>query len=440
MDILRDAWIPTDKGVMTPLVALREATRPAWTRGDWNAATLMFLHAIVQTAVVQTDHCVDYEEWFAYLESSPGNLDSWIDGLDAGDAPWQCPTAEKTTPVYSLLPESPGENTLKKSADIMMWRESAPTTLTQQEAMIAVIADQLWGIPAGAGHRGGCRGQYPLTIMVEADEFEARLWKKIWLNVLPKNEWLARMGGKSIPFEFPWKKAKPTTSRTPDNTNALEMLWQMPRRWRIVPDDDGLVRTMVLEAGGIVYEGWATHPLTAYRILKDKPDEIATVKTRTHLGFVDWAALAVGIDPSGIRIPIVVNAYIQELASEFAGRPLRLRCFGWASGDFGPAAWVETVVPFYPGTDHVPIERAVNVAKDIRTNLNKKLGRISKALPAQAEQLYQAIERSFYKRVSSSQWEDWESFVRREARGIFWQFAELHRFDTYTAAEIAKSI
>ena len=31
---------------------------------------------------------------------------------------------------------------------------------------------------------------------------------------------------------------------------------------------------MVLEAGGIVYEGWATHPLTAYRILKDKPDEI----------------------------------------------------------------------------------------------------------------------------------------------------------------------
>lgn len=440
MDILRDAWIPTDKGILSPIDALIQARRLTWPRGDWNGATMLLLHALVQTAVVLNKKCPDRESWMDHFDSPPMDFASWANGIDLGNAPWQCQSAVKKSPVYALLPEAPGENTMKKSADIMMWKEACITELRHSEALIAVIADQFWGLPSGAGHRGGCRGQNPLTIMVEPDEFDAPLWKRVWLNVFPADEWklVTKSPAVEIPFEFPWKRPRQTGPVTPANANALEMLWQMPRRWRIIQDADGFVRTMVLEGGGIAYEGWLHHPLTAYRALKDKPGEYSTVKTNISLGFQEWASLAVGIDSSHVRIPSVVNAYIEDMRSLFAERPFRLRCFGWASGDFGPAAWTESVVPFYTAVDHAPIEEAVNAATQANFRLKLNLGQIEKFLAIEADKLYREVEGEFYSRVKNGEWAGWSQYVKKTAIKIFWDTAEFHNFDPYKTALMVK--
>lgn len=430
MDILRDAWIPTDSGIVSPLEALRTAKHIQWSRGDWNAATLLLLHAIVQTGVVMHDKCPDRAAWVDLLERPPVDLESWVDGLDCGASPWQCLTVKKETSVSALFPESPGANTIKKAADITTWQESAVCELSQNEALIAVISSQFWGLASGAGHRSGCRGQNPLTIMVEPDEFGASLWKRVLINVLPKDEWfVATKSSSSEPlFEFPWKKTKTSAHTTPKHSNSLEMLWQMPRRWRIVTDGDGVVRRMLLEGGGINYEGWNHHPLTAYReSKKDGVTLISTFKTNTTVGFQDWAALVIGVNKL-IRIPAVVNAYLEDEENVFNGTPLRLRCFGWASGDFGPAAWTESVVPFYVKADSQKIEKSIDEAKKSQDLLRECLTTIKPSLARDANQLFSRIEVSFYESVASGCWDTWKSVLRKQVREIFWQVMKSNSF------------
>lgn len=434
IDILRDAWIPTDKGVLSPVDALRYASRPTWARGDWNAATVMFLHALVQTAVVLSEKCPDRKAWLGMLDSPPSDFLSWFNGLDAGPSPWQCCTAVGEVPVASILPETPGENALKKSSDIMRWQQQAPTSLSLYEAQIAIISDQFWGIPGGRGHREGCRGRRPMTTMVEPASIDSRLWEKIWLNIFPKDAWQG-LYGSDVPFEFPWKKPLPTGQVTPANAHSLEMLWQMPRRWRIKVDPDGRVSRLLLQGDGREYVGWI-HPLTG--LFLTAKNEWVKTKINPHIGFRDWSAIAVGISEKA-RVPAVVNRYLQD--RKWRGSPIRLRCFGWALGDADAVgAWVDLVVPLYVEVDHVQLEEAVATAEKVRSALAGRLKGIQKYLANDANKLYQALEADFYRRVSATDWDGWELALRRQARNIFWEIATLHRYDMYKTAEAAATL
>ena len=434
MDILRDAWLPTDQGILSPAEALGRATRPTWARGDWNSATVMFLHALVQTAVVLNNTCPDRATWIRYLDSPPDTILGWFDGLDAGANPWQCDTAVGDIPVAAILPETPGENALKKSSDIMRWQQQAPDSLSVQEAQIAIISYQFWGIPGGQGHREGCRGRRPMTTMVEPASPEATLWERVWLNVFPKDAWENRFPS-STPFVFPWMKPLPVGEVTPDNAHALEMLWQMPRRWRIKVGTDGRVSTLVRQGGGRNYVGW-THPLSGFFLTS--ANEWVETKINPHIGFREWAAIAAGITEKA-RVPAVVNRYQQDRL--WRGKPIRLRCFGWALGDADAVgSWVDLVVPFYIDVDHVQLEEAIAMAEKVRSALAGRLKGIEKYLANDAVKLYQAMESEFYRRVGSTDWDGWEQALRSQARTIYWDIATLHRHDMYDTAKAVATL
>lgn len=423
MDIFKDAWLPTDKGLLTPAAALKHATNTNWSRGDWNAATTLFLLAQLQTSVVLGGWCKDREEWADLLEKAPDDLQEKLNIFGDGTNAWQCPTAQKIVPISALIPEAPQENTLKKSADITYWKESVPQDMSVHEAQIAIMSSQLWGLPGGAGHRSGCRGQYPLTVMVEPDEIGASLWKRIFLNVLPADEWAVSTKSEKSEgkFELPWKKTKTKDKTTPVNANSLEMLWQMPRRWRMGEVVDGRVKSMFLEGKGIDYEGWNHHPLTAYRSkLKDGKPQITTVKTSSAIGFDDWASLSIGSDKS-VRIPSVVNAYIEDAENMFSGIPLRLRCFGWSSGDFGHAAWIESVVPFYVKADASCIEERISQAVKSKELLRQCLGLIKPVLKDEAIRLFPMLQEEFFKSIRNNDWTNWKLTLRNSTKKIFWR-------------------
>ena len=330
MDILRTAWIPTNRGTLTPSAVLREANALLWGRGDWDLATVCLLHACLQTAVVlNPERCPDRDCWDDLLESPPANLDEWLD-FDLGDHPWECQNAEGIVPVAALIPESPGEHTIKKASDIGCWQQEVPTALTLAQATIALISDNLWGTRIGAGHRQGCRGEQPLTTLLEPVTPDASMWTRVWLNVLPADRWQERYGDGPCPFQWPWQRPLPNAELTPLNSHPLEILWQMPRRWRLVIDGDGLIREVHRQNGGRNYTGWERlHPLTPY--FQKSDGSWVAAKIAAHAGFDDWAAITLS-QRAKTQPAVVVHDFV---AGAWRGNALRLRCCGWALGDAG---------------------------------------------------------------------------------------------------------
>jgi CRISPR type I-E-associated protein CasA/Cse1 len=434
MDILRDAWIPTDAGILSPIEALTQAKRPNWPRGDWNAATLLFFHALVQTAVVLNGKCLDRSAWISHLDSAPVDLLSWIEGLDAGPLPWQCESAKDMHAVAAVLPETPGENALKKSSDILTWQQHAPISLSYNEALIAIISNQFWGIPGGRGYREGCRGRSPMTTIVEPLDAEASLWQRVWLNVFPKDVWDARYRN-GTSFVFPWMRPLTDAEISPANAHSLEMLWQTPRRWRIQVNEDGRVTHVFQEGNGRNYTGWE-FPLTGFFFASTK--EWIEMKMNPHIGFKEWAGIAAGLNEKA-RVPAVVSRYLEDRL--WRGQPIRLRCFGWALGDAAAVgAWIDSVVPFYHDVDHAQLEEAISIAEKVRANLAGHLKGVEKYLSGESVKLYQVLEGEFYRRVSATDWKGWDQKLRSTARDIYWDIATLHRHDMIDVAKAMSRI
>jgi len=436
MNILCERWLPTDAGVVTPTEALRSAREFRWNRGDWDAASLCLLHAMVQTAVVlQPARCPNRRTWKELRHVPPDGIDRWFDWA-IGEHPWECMTASGRVPVARMLPESPGDNALKKSSDIARWHQDVPAALSVPEATIALVSDNLWGTRIGTGFYQGARGEQALTTLVEPVMPSATLWERLWLNVLPADEWrMHQERGGSAPFEFPWKLPIPDHPLTPDNTHSLGVLWQMPRRWRMEVDPDGLVREVHRENKGRDYDGWDTlHPLTPY--FRKADGTWTAAKVGAHTGFRDWAAIALG-GRKTTRPATVVNAFV-EMA--WRQEPLRLRCCGWALADAGAAGgWVDHVVPFYVKAESQAdvIEYAVADAEAQRVRLARGLEQVRRGLGRFATELYVRMEPRFYERVARDDWDpdriDWKRELGREARAIFWSVVEDHRIDLLRA-------
>lgn len=438
MNLLQSEWLPTDCGLQTPLQALQSASSIKWPRGDWNAATFCFLHALLQTAVVlKPERCPDRDAWEVIADCPPSNLGTWLD-MDLGDAPWECPTADGLVSIGRLLPETPGENALKKASDIGRWSQEVPEALSLPEATIAVISDNFWGTRIGTGYRQGARGEQPLTTLLESGERGASLWKNLWLNVMPADIWQRRFGKDTLSFEFPWKQPLGNTEITPKNAHSLTILWQMPRRWRLVFDADGWVRNVHRENGGRNYSGWERlHPLTPYFVKAD--GTWVAAKVAPHTGFDDWAAIALQLSSKTQPATVVV----EFMQSAWRGEPIRLRCCGWALGDAGAiGTWVDHVVPYYQKSEDQAalVEKAIAEAENQRKQLAGVLAVARRGMQRYASELYSLAEPSFYRRVANDDWSDWSSDLKRMARALFWRIAQDHKIDTFAAARAASKL
>jgi CRISPR system Cascade subunit CasA len=433
MDIIADAWIPTDVGARSPAGCLSQANTVQWARGDWDAATQCLLIALLQTAVVlEPDICRDDEQWEELLDSPPKDLDKWFSRIPLGAHPWQDPSCQGKVPVSALMPEMPGENTLKKAADISVWRDRVPDVLTLPEATIALVSDSLWGTGIGAGFKLGARGGQPLTTLIEPAAANASLWRTCWMNVLSSGAWESRFGKSSPTFVAPWNRPISDEPLTPRNAHSLSILWQCPRRWRIVVDDDGLIRHVHRRSHGQDYEGWS-HPWTPY--VAKETGERFPARIKAHFGFSDWAGIALNARP--LHEPaVVVSQFIEH---RWQGEQLRIRLFGWMTNNAEAAAWIEDTVPFIVDANPEHIAAALSDAEAARRRLYGALKRADARgrLAPYAERLYAVTESDFYSRVRSDDWLDWPRVLRDAAQAVFWQAVENLRLDAYDVGKAA---
>ncbi len=321
MNILEASWIPVhDARGRAVTIAPHEIVKPAldagaiaWPRVDLQCATLEFLVGVFQTTCAP----VSADEWARWYLTPPTSAD-----LSARLAPFASAfellgdgprflqdrdiPRDDVVSVTSLLIDSPGENTLKKNADLFVKRTS-DAALSEAAAAISLFALQAYAPAGGAGNRTGMRGGGPLTTLLVAPRQGTHgLWRTIWLNVLPANVLHCAPPSRPTPDVFPWM-GETCTSEThdgeartvrPNERNALQAFWGMPRRiW--LHAEPGERRCFVTgervstsvtgfssRPFGASYAGWS-HPLTPYRT-DAKKDTRLPLHPSGSIDYRDW--------------------------------------------------------------------------------------------------------------------------------------------------------
>jgi CRISPR system Cascade subunit CasA len=186
--------------------------------------------------------------------------------------------------ISGLLIEAPGEQTLKRNADLLIKRGQVEK-LSRAAAAMALFTLQIYAPAGGAGNRTGLRGGGPLTTLaIPPGPDPLPLWHLLWANTPVYTKPLPS----ELPRLLPW--LAPTI--TSDNNRKVERendhdklaFWGVPRRIRLdftkaeageVCDltgnaDEVLVRSWRQRPYGANYENF-DHPLSPH--YKQKPQD-----------------------------------------------------------------------------------------------------------------------------------------------------------------------
>jgi CRISPR system Cascade subunit CasA len=307
-------------------------------------------------------------------------------------------------PVASLFIESPGAKTIKDNLDHFIKRETI-TALNPYWAALALYTLQTFAPAGGVGHRVGVRGGGPLTTLVIPHDLEkpTTLWKKLWVNVLPKNDVInnSRCGDyeKNNPEAiFPWLKPTKTSENKeselyPQECHPFHVFFAMPRRIRLrFSNEPGIcsltgkqcskvVRSFVTQNYGNNYSGLWIHPLNAYRYdpnhLDAPPLSIKGQPGGVH--YRHWLCLTIG--DNSIKPAAVVKCIEQDAVKRIMlekQRPL-LWAAGYDMDNMKARSWHESTMPYYAMSNEQALLLAkyvtilIEAAKEIAGNLRSAI-------------------------------------------------------------------
>jgi CRISPR system Cascade subunit CasA len=261
--------------------------------------------------------------------------------------------------IAALLIESPGEKTIKDNLDFFIKRDQIQG-MTPSTAALVLFTLQINAPGGGVGHRVSLRGGGPLTTLLVPRDPGASLWQKLWINILPKEEY-GDAPIKQLSDVLPWagavrtSEAKTGKTTTPEDVHELQAYWSMPRRILFDHDDtvvgvcdisheqsDGLLRSYRTQNYGVNYAGAWMHPLTPYT-LDPKNDPLSIKGQRGGIGYKHWLGLTFGTDDKP-KAALVVDHFQRKLKKKI---PVRLWCFGYDMDNMKARCWYESTLPVY---------------------------------------------------------------------------------------------
>ncbi len=497
LHLVNDRWIPARRlsghiGSIRP-ADLGERQDPVvellWPRPDLRFACYEFLIGLLATACPPPDE----EAWTEWWEEfpSPEALQSWFGSVAEafvldGDGPRFCqdldPLEGEESPIERLLIDTPGDNTLRRNADLLVKRGRLES-LGRPAAAMALYALQAFAPSGGAGHRTSMRGGGPLTTLVRPGR-QTRLvplWQLIWANVpcgdAPKRS--------ELRLVFPWLASThrsdagggPTVLDTKD-AHRLQAFWGMPRRIRLTfretcadercgltgSTDEVVVSGFRTRPGGVQYMNAAYwHPLTpTYRA---KPDEpwLAVHPQLDGIGYRHWVALTAGDGRS--RSSPCVTAFLQRLLPrDKARREASLIVAGYDMDNAKARGFVEAEMPLFAIESAkrqilLALARrlaggATEVANLLRTQLRAALEIDGSACPIDASraQFFSATSSLFWKALEEQQDKsntpeedekvarDWLVILRHHAFALFDATAPLDPLAPRSAGVMDKGV
>ncbi|TDR57003.1 CRISPR-associated Cse1 family protein [Halomonas ventosae] len=395
VNLLNEPWLPfrTRDGAIVHrppnVMADPEIIDLALPRADFQGAAYQFLIGLLQTALPPEDQGA----WLDRFLEPPG-----VGELDAAFSPFVAafeldgegprfmqdldPLEDvKEATVSGLLIDAPGANGIKNNTDFFVKRGRVKA-MCEDCAALALFTMQINAPAGGAGIRVGLRGGGPLTTLVLPESTDASLWSRLWRNVVTPRA-LARSGQSWQPPRadddslFPWMAPTRVSDRKgtealPENMHPLHPYWSMPRRFRLLFEDESCVcdlcgRDTARSVGrirarkqGINYDGPWLHPLTPYRRDPKKPNEppLSTKGQPGGLGYQHWSNLVLqDADGSGALPALAVQDYVsrkvqavdeeRRAGEEIAAllKHARLWAFGYDMDNMKPRGWFGVEMP-----------------------------------------------------------------------------------------------
>ena len=367
-------WRVTDDLDGDPFVAF------AWPRPDFNGAAHELLIGLLATVSAPDDD----DEWAAEWNDPPSpeelrhrfskvrrafDLDGTGPRFMQDLEPIEADGTQKG--VSALLIDCPGDNTLRKNADLFVKRGQV-SSLGRAAAAMALFTLHCYAPSGGRGHRTSLRGGGPLTTLVISDhaQYGPTLWGRLWPNV----ETVEQIGSRAHWADtsdaqeavFPWLGWTRTSdpkcggvSTTQSHVHPLQVYWGMPRRIRLVfeaakgvlcgvtgTEDSVVVETYFTRRYGTDYSTGFNHPLAPYYRKSAKKTEWLAVHPRP--GGISYRMYPGCVVPSkdGLRRPAAVVGYS---ASRVPKDEARVLAFGYDMKNMKARGWLEGEMPLIDG-------------------------------------------------------------------------------------------
>jgi CRISPR system Cascade subunit CasA len=415
MNLITDKWIPVirENGsdtirpwqiseVLNPVIEIN-APRP-----DFQGALYQFLIGLLQTCFAPEDE----DAWLKWWEEPPqveeleksfqevkpafelnsNNGSGFMQDKDDFKGDW--------LPIEDLIGGALSDNTRKGNKDLFV-KSKQIRIISPYWAALALFNLQTTGVLAWGKHRVGLRGNAPLTTLLITEDRLSSLWKKLWLNIVYRDDIDLIPGNDSKKDDsdiFPWldktrisPKKEPTS---PSDANPLQHYWAMPRRIRLKIEaikgkcdlsGDKIeygVRTYKRIHDGVYYTNGWIHPLTPYTRSSNNEFPKPIEGKMAGEGYRQWVSLNFDehSDENNIKKrwgrALVVKHYYDE--KPFITET-RLWCFGYDATNANVKCWYESIMPtFSVPVDHVDalkahVSEALQIASQILDDLRFSL-------------------------------------------------------------------
>ncbi len=380
MNLINDAWLPVirasgEKDKIAPW-QIAERNDPVMElnapRPDFQGALYQFLIGLLQTCYAPADP----DEWLEKWEEPPEEDDlcesfatvSPAFNIDEFGGPNFMQDFEnfdgEELPIEDLVGGAISDNTREKNQDLFTKRNII-RQVSPYWASIALFNVQITGVLAWGKHRIGMRGNGPLTTLVLPSYDPSALWKKLWLNILNKEDFVAVPGNRTKKEQeliFPWltktRKSPNKEVTTPDDGNPLQVYWPLPRRIRLIIEESDaacdicgekatkIVRSYKRIKDGAYYrDGWK-HPLTPYSRKDKESFPRAITGSKLSFDYRDWSLLTINgyVDDMECSRAQIVSVFQSERHrdTEDGGR---LWCFAYDADSAKVIRWYEVKMP-----------------------------------------------------------------------------------------------
>ena len=385
-NLINDRWIPAQRGsgAIEPIAPWEITDRIddgnpyvgfAWPRADFDGAAHEFLIALLATAAAPADD----EEWLIWWEAPPAPellRERFAEFADAfaldGDGPRFMQDMDPLdgaveVEVGALLIDAPGENTLRKNADLFVKRGGMSVL---SHAAVALFTLQAYAPSGGQGHRTSLRGGGPLTTLALAQRTgqPPNLWGRLWPNVETRATIESRgVAGPKPGREriFPWLAPTHTSNEkaqgrptSPRDADPLQVYWGMPRRIRLLFEpadgrvcdltgatDSIIVRAYRTRNYGVQYTEGFAHPLSPYYAPKAGATRLPMHPQPDGISYRHWLGLVV-TEPEGLLVPAAAVNTAQLRADDFAAfQSLRMLAFGYDMDNMKARGWSQSEMP-----------------------------------------------------------------------------------------------
>ena len=404
LNLVTDAWIPVIRHgspitIRPHEIAVEGVERLNWPRDDLNLACLELLIGLVYLAdpprddgdwhdrygAPRADRLRGALECFGPHVELTGNGPRFLQDLEPFEARVK---RSAVSPPDMLFVDSAGANTARNNRDLMVKRNryaSLPLPL----AAMSLYTLQAFAPGGGAGNRTSMRGGGPLVTLVkplDADTYS--LWQTVWCNVPEGQPLAAEDAAQALPWLRPTRTSEKGQTVTPDMSHDAEAFFGMPRRLRLVFEND-TATGVVQRRYGTHYARWV-HPLSPYYCREAGGERLPVHSRPGKVSFRNCLGLAFGRADELRLVAQTVRRYHALVDAPDA----ELCVGGWAMSKMKPLDFSLHAYPTFRLDK--PMEMRVGALVEVASFVSRMLYALLKKAVALQGSAADAVQETFF--------------------------------------------